>query len=789
MKKNLSLITLLVAIVTGAWANHSVVTDNGVTTETWDFAEYTTKVSIATGETETYGDLTFYGGGGSNKEEISTSGMKFQGQTQQWNSVWGRYIEYTPEYNGTITINVKGNGKSSGRYIYLATKLVKIASDALPPSGDDILAVSEDLGDGNNAQTDEIECSLTAGTTYYIEAYGGTQVNKIVYTYTSGSGKTALTGEWSNAAPEFAIGSTATIPTFIVTGGEAVLGTDYTVEYTKTDASDIVTLSGGNGVITSINTEAAATATVTATVTVENTTKYEMATTSYDCLITVADAKSASDLAVVSGKGTINTTVGADNYTLTQNTDFTTSSNGTISYTSSIPGVAYVNASTGELQFKGAGTTTITLTQAESAAYEGGSVTFTVNVLPTACLNLSDADEAITQLKKGWNFDSPYFDTENKLVIIGAFAAYSSGNGGYQKWIATSMNTDKKTDPDTYTVGGTSMRGDWSESEPFKGGEKYYGNGDKPCYATTNSDRPWTIYQFRIKGATRVQAYVQTLANASRYITMSAYEITGGALASSGTSDTGDTSVAGTDILSLDLDSSKEYLITVGNTIYASNMGFYEIAFTASASGIEIPSNRITTSAAGWASYTPMYNVSSSIYKSRSSSAATDIKMYTVESVTGSDATMHEVTSSTEKGMKADNGYFLKGAVNTVYRTTATNNNVTVPETNLIKAATETANVKSDASKTRYALLTYDADNYGLYKLNTTGVTMPAGKAYLEIDASSSNPASLDLQFDEATAISNVDANANVKTAAPVKVIKNGKLYIGNYNVAGQLVK
>ena len=569
------------------------------------------------------------------------------------------------------------------------------------------------------------------------------------------------------------------------------MGTDYTVEYTKTDASDIVTLSGGNGVITSINTEAAATATVTATVTVVNTEKYEMATTSYDCLITVADVKSASDLAVAAGKGTINTTVGAENYTLTQNTDFTTSSNGTISYASSIPGVAYVDASTGELQFKGAGTTTITLTQAESAAYEGGSVTFTVNVLPTACLNLSDADEAITQLKKGWNFDSPYFDTENKLVIIGAYAAYSSGNGGYQKWIATSMNTDKKTDPDTYTVGGTSNRENWDSSSPFIGGTGYFSNNSdlKPLYATTNSSRPWTIYQFRIKGATRVQAYVQTLANASRYITMSAYEITGGALASSGTSDTGDTSAAGTDILSLDLDSSKEYLITVGNTIYASNMGFYEIAFTASASGIEIPSNRITTSAAGWASYTPMYNVSSTIYKSGSSSGATDIKMYTVESVTGSDATMHEITSGTEKGMKAENGYFLKGAANTVYRTTATNGNVTVPETNLIKAATETANVKSDASKTRYALLTYDADNYGLYKLNSTGVTMPAGRAYLEIDASSNNPASLDMQFDEATAISNVDANDNVKTVAPVKVIKNGKLYIGNYNVAGQLVK
>ncbi len=49
---------------------------------------------------------------------------------------------------------------------------------------------------------------------------------------------------------------------------------------------------------------------------------------------------------------------------------------------------------------------------------------------------------------------------------------------------------------------------------------------------------------------------------------------------------------------------------------------------------------------------------------------------------------------------------------------------------------------------------------------------------------------SLDIQFEgEATAINNVNANDNANSDAPVKVIKNGKLFIGNYNVAGQLVK
>jgi surface antigen len=39
------------------------------------------------------------------------------------------------------------------------------------------------------------------------------------------------------------------------------------------------------------------------------------------------------------------------------------------------------------------------------------------------------------------------------------------------------------------------------------------------------------------------------------------------------------------------------------------------------------------------------------------------------------------------------------------------------------------------------------------------------------------------------TAIVNVNGNENGNSAAPVKVMKNGKLYIGNYNIAGQQVR
>jgi len=68
------------------------------------------------------------------------------------------------------------------------------------------------------------------------------------------------------------------------------------------------------------------------------------------------------------------------------------------------------------------------------------------------------------------------------------------------------------------------------------------------------------------------------------------------------------------------------------------------------------------------------------------------------------------------------------------------------------------------------------------------GEYFPANKAYILLPAESVG-ASLEMVFDEATGINVVNASEAEAKAAPVKVIKNGQLYIGNYNVAGQLVK
>ena len=801
MKKILSLLTLLLCVCSGAWAGKTITVSK--TTITLPDIPSST-LDLTTVDIDENGWYVRYTRSDAGNETW-WSKLSNDGSTgQKWTVPTGTIAPFKgatdSDKHDIFTLQ---NGSASKKTHAIRFTAAEKASFLVSRSSDtrmghvslytydgttETLVETKTTGSSNGIHEIIFE-DLTPATTYiaYIYALDGSN-NASFYeialkTPVKNITSTVLTGinindvAWDiNGLSENA----ATISTAYV--GAPSVEFVYTVNYddssTKTGQTEtiVATADGGNYVATSTQL------TSNVTLTFTNVT-----------------VRSASDLAIVSGKGTINTTVGADNYTLTSGTDFTTSSDGAVTYTSTVPGVAYVDATTGELQFFGAGTTVITATQAVSDAFESGSVEFIVNVLPSACLNLGDKDAAIAQLKNGWSYDSPYFDTANKLMIISSYAAYGSANSGFQKWIGQPYHDRKEkdsetwdiTDPTTYTVGGASNKGDWSAATPFIGKTGYYRDDSesKVRYATMHSNRPWTIYQFRVKGITAAQAYVKGN-NASRYVTISAYEITDGALAATATKSTNTSGNSVTTIAVEELDENKEYLITVRNSSYASNLDFYEIAFTASASDIEIPSNRITTSAAGWASYTPMYKVSGTIYKPGSSSAADDITVYAVSAVDGNEATMATISG----GMAANNGYFLKGAANTTYRTTATTGNTAAPETNLIKAQTETGTVKSEGDYTRYALLTYDAENYGLYKLNSTGVTIPAGKAYLEVPVVAARAFDfLNFNFDGETTGINKVVPAEAAKDGVQKFYENGKLVIirngVKYNVAGAQVK
>ena len=135
---------------------------------------------------------------------------------------------------------------------------------------------------------------VATGTTTLKATYAGNDdyaTSNDSYEITVTDTRTALTASWDNTAPTFSIDEAATNPAFTVTGGEAVLGDDYTVAYAHVSGDELATI-GSTG-ITAINTANAGTETVKATVTVTNG-NYKISTTEYNCVITVANSYSVT---------------------------------------------------------------------------------------------------------------------------------------------------------------------------------------------------------------------------------------------------------------------------------------------------------------------------------------------------------------------------------------------------------------------------------------------------------------------------------------------------------------
>ena len=107
---------------------------------------------------------------------------------------------------------------------------------------------------------------------------------------------------------------------------------------------------------------------------------------------------------------------------------------------------------------------------------------------------------------------------------------------------------------------------------------------------------------------------------------------------------------------------------------------------------------------------------------------------------------------------------------------------------NKLKYSSESLVISNDAATAkRYYGFFKVGGKYGFAPMKAG--TLAAKKAYLDYGEQGNSLQFIALDFDDApTAIDAVEA-ANANNVAPVKVIKNGKLYIGNYNVAGQQVK
>ena len=155
-------------------------------------------------------------------------------------------------------------------------------------------------------------------------------------------------------------------------------------------------------------------------------------------------------------------------------------------------------------------------------------------------------------------------------------------------------------------------------------------------------------------------------------------------------------------------------------------------------------------------------------------SEAANLSAYAVTAV---DADNKKITTAKVTQVPAGTPLLIKGTSEDVAIISEAS-----PITNQLVAAETATSQNTDGT-----IYVYSKSAGQFKKLGTA--TIPAGKCYLVIEGVSfTDPAGFDIDFeDEATVITNVNANAN--SVAPVKVIKGGKLYIGNYNVAGQQVK
>lgn len=172
----------------------------------------------------------------------------------------------------------------------------------------------------------------------------------------------------------------------------------------------------------------------------------------------VKDARRASDLAIKSGKESVNLTVN-ETYTLTKDVDFTSTAT-SFTYTSSNPEIATVSADGKITAGANYGRTTITVRHESTSSMAAGEIQFTIRVIAAAgqthkpSVNIS-ADGAVT-ITKGDEDETPKFyytldgtePTESSATTTGAIPA-SDANGKVIKMIAA---TDGKSPSDVVTA-------------------------------------------------------------------------------------------------------------------------------------------------------------------------------------------------------------------------------------------------------------------------------------------------------------------------------------------------
>lgn len=308
MKKQLfTLLTLLVMCVTGAWGDPTYYTPEAdeviILTNVYDKDASTANYSKHAG-------VLFY----ANNASFSSKTVGDPDDNTKTLSGNSLLVKNNGDVK-RVTLNITGVKKITVYHESHNLRYVRLLD----------LNNSNTVLKAGSASTYYTELELTGTTNYSIrlEGYdGNAQTDLGVYAVKIekyGASKTTLAGGWTNASPSFIVGSSATIPTFSVTGG-GELGTDYTVAYSEvSDANNIVTTEASNG-ITAISTSAEGTATIRAKVALTETgaESYSLETTTYDITISVIDATPYSTPTITEKNGTVQITSPDDGVVVSQ---------------------------------------------------------------------------------------------------------------------------------------------------------------------------------------------------------------------------------------------------------------------------------------------------------------------------------------------------------------------------------------------------------------------------------------------------------------------------------------
>lgn len=460
-------------------------------------------------------------------------------------------------------------------------------------------------------------------------------------------------------------------------------------------------------------------------------TRYSGGTTLYITALTITreSSKTASDLAIVEGKGT--KILGVDDtYTLTKGTDFTTSCTGAFTYTSGDEDIATVTSG-GLITAKAVGSTTITVTQASDATYLGGNVVFTVNVnsaqaqdpnmvTPSSTLDLTDASAASALLNGTWHDDygRPLFgnDGSNNYMVYPLVAAYSSAGDTKQAWIGNYNLGSSNDDP-------------WDATGVFVGSAAY--NMKTVKRANLGSGK---VLSFRVKGVKKAQLLADTRGT-SKKVYMSAYEVTAGTPASTTIVFESLSTASEKGTLTLNLDAAKEYVIALTS---ANDSRLYEMALF------------YDETVALYEAITPAKEFTTYVTKNAVDFTGLGLKAYVATAASATAVTLAEVTT-----VPAGTPLVLEGTASTTYNVpfVATSS---APASNLLVAGDGKTTIGGDG---KYDYVLKD----GLFYHASSG-KVPVGKAYLHLEADPATSRGMELSLDFGGGVTGISEIEDVRS-------------------------